>query len=264
MSTFVAARSVFSFFWFAGRKARRTRLLAVLGGLPVLASLAIQIQRWASPGGGLGGLAIFSNIILAFYLQFLILILALFYGTSICSEEVEGRTLTYLTTRPVSKTAIILGKYAAYAAWSSLLVAGGVLLSFLVLDTDRLADLAAWGVLAKTLAVLILGLLVYMALFTLVGVAMKKSVLFGLFFSFGWETIVQYFPGSTQKLTVMHYLKSILRPETSGPGGALSFLFVRLEPTSVPVAVLTLLAIAAAALALAASLFTRREYLFEE
>jgi ABC-2 type transport system permease protein len=264
MRTFAAARSVFSFFWFAGRKARRTRLMAVLGALPVLAALAIQIQRWVVGGGGPDGVRIFSNVILAFYLQFLVLVLALFYGTSVVSEEVEGKTLTYLTTRPISKTAIIMGKYAAYAAWSGLLVGAGVLLSFLILASDGLGDPAAWGILVKTLAVLLLGLLVYTALFTLAGAVLKKSVLFGLFFCFGWETIVQYFPGSTQKLTVMHYLKSILKPETSGPGGVLSFLFVRLEPTSVVVSVLMLLLIAAAALAAASVLFSRREYLFEE
>ncbi|MDD8027651.1 MAG: ABC transporter permease [Acidobacteriota bacterium] len=259
-----AFRAVFSFFWFAGRKARRTRLMALAGILPVLAASAIQVQHWVEPSFGPDGLTVFSNIILAFYLQFLIIILALFYGTSVVSEEVEGRTLPYLTTRPLPKAAVILGKYAAYAAWSSILVGTGTFLSFLILNLDRLAEPAAWAVLAKTAAVLILGLLVYAALFTLAGAALKKSILVGLAFGFGWETIVQYLPGSTQKFTVVHYLKSILKSASQGPQGKLAFLSVRLQPSSLFVSLLTLGLIGAAALAAAVFLFKRREYLFEE
>jgi hypothetical protein len=63
----------------------------------------------------------------------------------------------------------------------------------------------------------------------------------------------------------MHYLKSILRPETVESGkGMLSFLFFRLEPSPVLSSVLTLLVFTAATLLLAAHLFSRREYLFEE
>jgi ABC-2 type transport system permease protein len=264
MSRWSAFRTVFGFFWFAGRKARRTRLMALAGVLPVLAALAIQAERWVRGGAGPTGLEIFSSIILAFYLQFLVIILALFYGTSVVSEEIESRTLAYLTTRPIPKQAILLGKYAAYASWTSILVAAGTLLSFLILNTDRLADPAAWGILAKTLAVLILGLWVYMALFTLAGAALKKSILVGLSFGFGWEMVVQYLPGSTQRFTVMHYLKSILRAETPSPEGIKSFLFVRLQPSSTAVSILVLLLIGAAALAAAVWVFRRREYLFED
>ena len=72
------------------------------------------------------------------------------------------------------------------------------------------------------LGVLALGLLAYLAFFTFVGTFLKKSVLFGLFFSFGWENVVQYFPGSTQKFTVVHYLKSLLPYRPMGGGEARS------------------------------------------
>lgn len=264
MSSWNAFRTVFGFFWFAVRRSRRTRLMALAGILPVLAALAIQAERWFRGSGGPSGLALFSNMILAFYLQFLVIILAVFYGTSVLSEEVEGKTLAYLTTRPVPKAAIILGKYAAYASWTGILIAAGALLSFLVLNADSLADPMAWALLARTAAVLVLGLWAYLALFTLAGAALKKSMLVGLVFGFGWETIVQYLPGSTQKLTVVHYLKSILRPDTPSPQGFKSFLFVRLEPSPPLLSILILLLITAAALALAVRVFRRREYQSED
>ena len=35
----------------------------------------------------------------------------------------------------------------------------------------------------------------YTALFTFLGTFLKKSILIGLAFGFGWETVIQYFPG---------------------------------------------------------------------
>ncbi len=259
-----AVHSVFRFFWFTMRKVRRTRHLALLCALPILASLIIQAQRWFSGAGGMDGLKIFSDIIMAFYLQFIVLILALFFGTSVVSEEVENKTLTFLTTRPLPKAAIILGKYGASLALCSILIAGGVAGSFLLLASSRLGTAAAWAALGRNLGVLLLGLAVYMAVFTFLGTFLKKSILFGLFFSFGWENVVQYFPGSTQKFTLIHYLKSILRPDVAPTGGPLSFLAFQLQPTSLVSSILILLAVAAAALAAASFLFSRKEYLFEE
>lgn len=259
-----AVRLIFGFFGFIVRKARRTRVFIILGALPMLAAAIIQAQRWISGTAATDGLRIFSSIMMAFYLQFLILVLALFFGTSICSEEVENKTLTYLTTRPVSKPAILVGKFAAYTAFAALLISAGVLGSFILLNFDGLGDLAAWGVFLQSLGVLLLGLVVYSAVFTFIGTFLKKSVLFGLFFSFGWESVVQYFPGSTQKFTLMHYLKSLLRPESSSGQGLFSFLFFRLEPSSVGTAIVTLLLVTIAALFAAAVVFSRKEYLFEE
>lgn len=166
-------------------------------------------------------LYIFSNIIMTFYLQFLILILALFYGTSVCSEEIEGKTLTYLVTRPVSKSAVILGKYFAYTLLVILMVVVGMIFSFLILNTSHLLDFSAYRLLLRYLGVLSLGLLSYTAFFTLFGTFLKRSILFGLLFGFGWENVIQYFPGSTQRFAIVHYLKSLLPDST---GGRFSFL----------------------------------------
>jgi ABC-2 type transport system permease protein len=164
----------------------------------------------------------------------------------------------------VSKPAIILGKGAAYTLRAVLMAAAGVLASFLVLSVDSLGGSDAWLTLGKSLAVVVLAVIAYTAFFTFIGTFLKKSVLFGLFFCFGWENVVQYFPGTTQKLTVMHYLKSILRPEMPTGNALQTFLYFRLEPSPVVTAVLTLLVFAAAAMALAAVVFSRKEYLFDE
>jgi len=261
--------SVFRFNARLVRRSRRTRILAAVGLLPVVLAIILQITRAAASGGSMDGLDVFSNVVMGFSLQFLVLLLSLFFGTSIVADEVDNRTLTYPATRPVSRAVFILGKYAAAVSFLLALILIGTILSFLILMIDRLSYGLAWAFLGKSLAALAFGAVCYTALFTMAGTFLRKSILFGLVFCFGWESGVPYFPGMTQKFTIMHYLKSLLPGLQTGggaadEGGMLKFLLFRLEPSSVPVAVITLIVLTAVFLVLACVIFSRKEYLFDE
>lgn len=253
--------SVYSFFFSLGKKARKTKVFYLVSFLPILLALIIKFVQIFSVHHHVEGIYIYSNMIMVLYLQFLILMLALFFGTSVCSEEIEGKTLTYLTTRPVTKTAIILGKYAAYSSLIILMTGAGLILSFLILNANNLLDFSLYRILFKYALVLFLGLLCYSAFFTFIGTFLKRSILFGLVFSFGWENVIQYFPGSTQRFAIAHYLKSLL-PYSSG--GRFSFLLFRLEPTPPGAAVGMLFLIAGFFLGLACMVFSQKEYIFED
>jgi len=252
---------VFSFFFFAGKKTRRTKVFYLISFLPVIMALVIKFVQVFSARHSIQGISIFSNLIMVFYLQFLILILALFFGTSVCSEEIEGKTLTYLTTRPVSKSAILLGKYAAYTLLVILMMTVGLVVSFLILNVNNLGDVSLYRILGKYGLALILGLICYTSFFTFIGTFLKRSILFGLFFSFGWENVIQYFPGSTQRFAIVHYLKSLL---PSSSGGRFSFLLFRLEPTPPALAILILLLISGIFLFLSCLFFSQKEYIMED
>lgn len=256
-----STRQVFSFFFLQGKRARKTKVFYLISFLPVIIALVIKFAQIFTEDSSIEGIYIFTNIIMSFYLHFLILILALFFGTSVCSEELEGKTLTFLTTRPIPKVSIILGKYAAYTLLAILMTVVGVILSFLVLNVDSLLDLSLYSYLFKDIAVLSLGLICYTAFFTFIGTFLKKSIMFGLVFSFGWENVIQYFPGSTQRFAIVHYLKSLL---PSSSTGRFAFLLFRLEPTSPPMAVFMLLLITVVFLGLACILFSWKEYILED
>jgi len=251
----------FTFFFFLGRKVNRTKVFVFLSILPVVIAIIIKCIQYFQRNYWLEDMSVFSNIIVFFYLQFLILILALFFGTSVCSEETEGKTLTYLTTRPIPKSALILGKYSAYTLLIIMMVNVGVILSFAILNLSHLLDFSRYRVLVRDMGVLTLGLICYTSFFTFIGTFLKKSILFGLIFSFGWENIIQYFPGSTQRFTIVHYLKSLL-PQ---PGrGRFSFLLFRLEPSSLGLSITMLLLITAVFLGLACLVFSQKEYILED
>src|SRR5512136_1406008 len=112
-------REVAAFFFFLGRRARKLRAFALLGLLPIVLAVVVRI---AFADRSADVMSVFQDILMVYDLQFLTIILALFYGTSVCSEEIEGKTLPYLTTRPLSKSGIVIGKYAAYTALSALIV----------------------------------------------------------------------------------------------------------------------------------------------
>jgi len=251
---------VFAVYFKGVRRTRRVTVFYLLSLLPVMIAAMVRLSQFFSPRH-IEGIYIFSNMIMGFYLQFLVLILALFFGTSICSEEVEGRTLTYLTTRPVPKSAILVGKFSAYTLLIVLITAAGVILSFIILNFGALLRLESYGILFRDLGVLTLGLVCYSAFFTLIGTILKKSILFGLIFSFGWENVIQYFPGSTQRFVIAHYLKSLLPPPATS---RFSFLLFRLEPTPPAAAVAMLLGLSAVFLILACIIFSRKEYILEE
>ncbi len=257
----ISLKDVYAFFFSMGKKSKKLKLFFLISIIPVVIALIIKIHQFFSDRTPIQGIYIFNNMTVVMYLQFLILLLALFYGTSVCSEEVEGKTLTYITTRPVAKSAILIGKYAAYTSLIIILMAIGVTLSFFILNLNDLLDFSLYKILLRDIIVLSLGLVCYTSFFTFIGTIMKKSVIFGLVFSFGWENVIQYFPGSTQRFAIAHYLKSLLpAPKT----GRFPLLIFRLEPSSPLVSVLMILLITGVFLGLACALFSWKEYIFED
>jgi ABC-2 type transport system permease protein len=258
---FHSLASVFSVFFSLGRKSRRTRFFFLLSLLPVAVTLIIKSNQILARSRSFDNIYLFTNIIMIFYLQLIILILALFYGTSVCSEEVEGKTLPYLLTRPVPKSAVVLGKFAAYAVIVISMVSLGLVLSFFVLNIDNFPGRTMFLTLFRYWGVLILGIIAYTAFFTFFGSFLRRSIFFGLLFSFGWENVIQYFPGSTQRFAIVHYLKSFLPYSSSG---RFSFLTFRLEPTRPGIALVVLFLIVAGFLGLACLLFSLKEYILED
>lgn len=153
-----AIPEVFGFFLSLGRKTGKTRVLALLGLVPVILAVVVRVVLHGRTGDMA---AVFTEILMVFFLQFYIIILALFYGTSIVAEEVEGRTLSYLITRPVPKPAIVLGKYAAYSLLMFLMVAVSLALSFFIMNAGRLAEARLYLTFLSYLGVLGLGILAY-------------------------------------------------------------------------------------------------------
>ncbi len=257
MSLIASIKEIFLFFFKYGLKSKRARVFFILSFIPVLILLIAKIVELTNPDSLVTAADIFSRAMLIIYIQLLIPVLALFFGSQVINEELDDKTLIYLTTTPIPKPSIVLGKYLAYTLLASIIVNAGLLFSFFIINIDRLGDAAYLKNFVSFVAVGTLALIAYTAFFTLAGTLIKKALIFGLIFIFGYESIVQYLPGITQKLTFMHYIKSLLPYSAEN----VKFLVFRLEPSGTIESLLILLCITLIAIILSSFLFNRKEYI---
>lgn len=245
------AKSFFGPSW----KQKRIRFFLFFALLPLVITLLIYLLGLGTSLRGDWRGEIYLSNFLAYYLQFLAPLLALFTGISLVGDEIDDRTIHYLTGSAFPRYSVLLGKFTAVLLVSVLLIIAGFLPA--MISTGIL--LARPGLAAEALlaaGVLVLSLLAYCSVFTFLGVFMKRAVLFGLIFVFGWENLVQYLPGLPQKLTLNHYLKSLL-PGLQQSKGPFAFL---IQPTPVWPALFVLLGVVLVFLSAAALVFSRREY----
>jgi ABC-2 type transport system permease protein len=197
------------------------------------------------------------------YLRFSIPILGVFYGTALMADEVEDKTLTYLFTRPVPRGAVLVGKYLAYLACTSLVVLPSVMLVYFLLV--RFSDIAGtFTQLLTDLGLLALGLAVYGALFAFVGAYFKRPLVIGLVFITGWEQTAMALPGYMKRFTVAYYVQALV-PHAMPSEGIVSVLQGVFRDTPPALVALFWLAVYVVIfLYLAARTVERKEYVLEQ
>ncbi|HWF87133.1 MAG TPA: ABC transporter permease, partial [Vicinamibacterales bacterium] len=199
---------------------RRSVFLGVLLGGPVLLALSLRVvgvfvqSGIHINGARVGGEAIFGMMMWLLYIRFIVPVLGVFYGTSLIADEIDDKTITYLFTRPIPRRAVLLGKYLAYLACTILLVLPSVMIVFfLVAPTGGGSIADAFPSLLTDLAMLAIGLAAYGAVFAWVGTRLKRPLVIGLVFAFGWEPAVLLFPGYLKRFTVAYYLQALVTHE---------------------------------------------------
>jgi ABC-type transport system involved in multi-copper enzyme maturation permease subunit len=216
-------------------------------------------------GAQAGGSAIFGMMIWLLYIRFIVPVLGVFYGTSLIADEVDDKTITYLFTRPIPRSAVLLGKYFAYLVCTVLLVLPSVMLVFfLVVPTGESAIAEAFPSLLADLGMLAAGLAAYGAVFALVGTTLKRPLVVGLVFAFGWEPAVLLFPGYLKRLTVAYYLQALVKHEMPQDSAVSMLMQVFHEVPSVTTSLLCLAGIVGLTLWLAGRAVEQREYVLEQ
>ena len=256
---------------------RRTLFMAVVAGGPMVVALALRLAassaaaRFTGGAGGpsftLGGPDIFGLMIWAFYLRFTVPVLGVFYGTSLIADEVEDKTITYLFTRPIPRGAILAGKYLAYLACTSMVILPSVVVVyFSVVPLFGGSVGAGFPSLVADLGLIGLGLAVYGAAFAYVGARLRRPLLSGLLFVFGWEPVVVVVPGYMKNLSVAYYLQGLV-PHAAPQDEAMTLLRSALQTFEpAPAAWICLLALAAiwvVTLGAAVRTVGRREYVLD-
>ena len=193
---------------------RPKKVLAALLLCVAPALLVWLVKSVRPPDGAFDPTAIYSLMSEKFVFGFVMVILSVIFCTSVVAQEVENKTIVYLLTRPIPRYRILTVKFippilaTLATVWASL----------------TLTAIAAYGLqgimgtaLARDLAITPVGVLAYGALFLLLSTLMQRPLIFGLLYTFGWETWVPNMPGSFQKLSLMAYMRVLAPHKAQAP-----------------------------------------------
>lgn len=250
---------------------RRTVFMALATGAPVLIAVLLRVihemglSSFRVNGVPVPGPVIFGGMVWLLYLRFIIPVLGAFYGTSLMSDEVEDRTITYLFTRPVPRGAVIIGKYLAYLACTGLVVLPSVTAVYLLITPVAGGSVGeTFPQLLTDLGLLAAGLAVYGAVFALIGALVPRPLVAGLLLIFGWEQVALLVPGYLRRFTVAHYLQALV-PHTMPQDDTVAVIqSLFSEPPTALSSLTSLVVILVVALWLAARTVERREYVLDQ
>jgi len=250
---------------------RRSVFLGLLLGGPVLLAIAVRsivflyAQGFRINGAAAAGATVFGLMIWLLYIRFIIPILGVFFGTALIADEVDDKTITYLFTRPIPRSAVLLGKYLAYLACTVLLVVPSVVIVFfLIVPMGGSSIAAAFPSLLTDIGMLAVGLAAYGAVFALVGTRLKRPLIVGLVFAFGWEPGVLLFPGYLKRFTVAYYLQGLVTHEMPQDSAVSVLMQVFHEVPSVAASLFYLALIVGLTLWGAGRAVEQREYVLEQ
>jgi ABC-type transport system involved in multi-copper enzyme maturation permease subunit len=253
---------------------RRSVFLAIVAAGPIALAVVIRIvsvaYRLGLPqvnGARVSGAALFGVMVWLLFIHFIVPVLGIFYGTALIADEVDDKTITYLFTRPIPRSSVLYGKYLAYLACTVLLLLPSlVIIYFLIVPLGgSIASIGrSFPMLVADLGTVALGVAAYGAVFALVGARIKRPLVVGLVFAFGWEPAVLLVPGYLSRLTVAYYLQALV-PHAMPRDSAISALLQTLQDApSLAVSLVCLAAIIGGALWWAGRAVEKREYVLEQ
>jgi ABC-type transport system involved in multi-copper enzyme maturation permease subunit len=190
---------------------RRTVFMAlVLIALAVRALVEMGVPLTRIGRTEVDGPVLFGLMFWLVFVRLAVPVLAVFYGTGLLADEVEDRTITYLFTRPLRREAVFLGKYLAYLASTIAVILPSVVLVWLAIAPIGGNLGQGFPDLAQDLGILALGLAAYGAVFGWAGARLRRPLVIGLAFVFGWEAFVMALPGYLKRLSVAFHVQGLV------------------------------------------------------
>ena len=168
---------------------RRTILLALLAGLPVLIALLIRIS---------GGRPDADRILDTLVVRTVMPLVALIIGTAALGSEIDDGTAVYLVIKPIPRWRIALSKILVAAGLTAAMVVPAVLLTTLLLGSrsDTSTTLIAFAVAC------LVGGSAYAAAFVALSVFTSRALLLGLAYILIWEGVLSGLLEGTKFLSI--------------------------------------------------------------
>ncbi len=172
---------------------RKLALLIVLALLPVgFASILVSVN--ADDGALIG--PVLGGLVISVTLPLTVMVLA----TGAFGNEVEDRTLSLLTTKPVPRWTIVLAKLVA-----TIVVAAPLMAVIAAVITTMDGDGTGNAPVAAAVAVVV-GVVAYASVFTWAGLITTRALGFGLVYVLLWEALITTFLSGARYLSIRSYI----------------------------------------------------------
>jgi ABC-2 type transport system permease protein len=201
------------FEWRRARASRRVWLALAVG---VLVLFCIGATRYAVTGAD--PVEVFRTGLRWGGLRLMVFVLPFLFATGVVSEEVENRTMVYLTTRPVSRISLGLGKYlVAGCLTGGLMIAFVVLLHLICFATAPTPMVAELGFTAKACAIILVLALSYSAIcFAASTVAPGAPGVLSALYLGGFEFAASFAPGAIRVVSANFHAQELMGYEATG------------------------------------------------
>lgn len=224
---------------------KRTPLLLAFLLIPLGMTLLISgaLDNYSSSSAEVtsaqGGRAWFQDLMSAVFFPLLIPIVTAAFATSVLGEEVEGKTLPYLFTRPVYRSWTLLAKSLSSFVAAALLGVLALTLTYFVAvgftenPLDRIHELFGYWF-AIALTVLATG-----GTFLALGVLWRHAMILIVIYTFLWETLLStLLPASVLQLSFVWYERAYINDFLGREAGFITQLLVDVPTAGEAVAVL--------------------------
>ena len=213
----------------------RTGALAALSAISAVVVLALVLGGAGAAKSESAAQSLFLLLTLRVVIGLVVLIIAV----AAFRSDIEQDTLTYLSSRSVTRAEIVFGKYlGAVGASLVFLVPAGI--APLVVAGLAGAPPPPTSVTAAILAIVLLATLAYAAFFLFLGLVTRNALLLGLIFLFLWEELVLLLPGDFPKLSLIYYFQSFANGEVAT--GQLAGSLTSVSPAADALAALVVMA----------------------
>lgn len=190
--------------------------------LPIVIPLMLALL--SSSQIGESGKDTFTQITMTVYVSGLTPLLALFFATMLIGQDVEAHTIPYILTRPLPRSAWVIGRFLAYMMTSS-----GIMGISLALLFGSCTTLQNFGFESENIRLVahfwlttMFGLLGYGSFTMFLGAFSKRPIIFGVILIYAWQPLAMVIPGYIDFLTIRKYVDAIL-PSTAIKDNSVTF-----------------------------------------
>ncbi|MEM9519974.1 MAG: hypothetical protein AAGA37_11690 [Actinomycetota bacterium] len=182
--------------------------LTILGGVVVLAAIGVAANDDVEDA-----VTTTIEVIDGLGLVLVVPVVSLVFASAALGDGREDGTLVYLWLRPMDRLPIAVGAYLASITISLPLTVAPLVAS------ATIGGAGSDGIVATAVAS-VAGVLAYSALFVLLGLVVKNSIIWGLAYVLMWEGLFTQFSEAIGQAAIRGYLRALLSNLSDVPLGA--------------------------------------------